>query len=253
MINPDSIQAFLDELEVGVMQLGRRFPKPEFVEVNGMPEWRHDEMSDLLLSYLKCVRSLSSLNAAVVLLRHGYVQEVGVLCRCVDEYCEDVLFLATPLGENGSVSQNQTRFVEEFFQEEFSADERGELESVPRHRVPRDKVRAAIARIEGLGINPHDAGRVFRTLGKAFSGYVHAAYVHIMELYGGPALGRAKFHVRGMLGTPRIAEWQANLSHNAYRFAIALEVVAKRSGDIGVMDFVRGARGRFEQGAGVEL
>jgi hypothetical protein len=104
-----------------VMKLERHFEPPTFVQIHGTLCFRHTKHDDLLIAHLKCVRSVSSLNACLLLLRHGYVQEIGVLCRCDEDNNQDVTFLATPLGKDGTPSENQQRLVREFFQEEFDA------------------------------------------------------------------------------------------------------------------------------------
>lgn len=246
----EQLAEFISQFECLVHRLSRHFERPTFVEVNGHPEFRHMERNDLLLSFLKCVRAASSLNASVVLLRSGYVQEVGALCRCVDEFCEDVLFLATPLGENGTYSTDQNRLVEEFYQEEFPEDPGPLMQPQARNRVPRDKVRAGIARIDGMPINRHDATQLHRALGRTFSGYVHGAYVHIMEMYGGPSLEQCRYHTSGMLGTPRIEQHTDLLANYVYRFAISAEVVARRCEDGEVITELEAARLRFEQATG---
>ena len=82
-----------------VESLGSSFPLPHVVEVNGMPVFRHQRKNDLLLSYLKLVKIASHQNAAIVLIRAGYVQEVYTLCRMIDEAIEDVYFMASPLDD----------------------------------------------------------------------------------------------------------------------------------------------------------
>jgi hypothetical protein len=203
------------------------------------------------MSYLKCIRAISSLNAAAVLLRSGYVQEVGALCRCVDEFCEDVLFLATPLGGDGEYAKAQQRLVEEYFQEEFTHEAGAMPKPASRDRVPREKIQAGIARVKGHPINPHDARQMHHTLGKSFSGYVHGAYVHTMELYGGPTLDQCAFHLNGMLGTPRIPEWTDALANYVYRTAMSLEIVAKRCEDAVVEKLLRQSRISFEESTGL--
>lgn len=245
------IAEFTSQLEGSVHRLARHFEPPRFVDVNGFPEFRHAQRDDLLLSFLKCIRAVSALNASVVLLRNGFVQEVGAQCRCIDEFCEDVLFLATPLGEDGRYSVEQSRLVEEFFQEEFPEDPGPLMQSQPRNRVPRDKVRAGIARIQGMPINPSDTNRLYRVLGRTFSGYVHGAYVHIMEMYGGPTLDRCRFHTSGMSGTPRVPQFTESLANYAYWVAAAAEIVARRCEDNEVKTELEVERVRFEETTGV--
>ncbi len=245
-ISMTSLGSLLNDLERSAQALAKHFTPPLLTEVNGNPAFRHEVTNDLLLSHLKCIRSSSSLNAAFALLQAGYVQEVGVLCRVVDEFCEDVIFLATPLGENGKYSGDQRRLVEEFFQEEFGDDPGPLMQGVPRHRVSRDKIRAGIARISGMPINRHDAAQIHRTIGKTLSGYVHGAYGHIMEMYGGPTLDNCRFHTSGMHAAPRLWEMCSALSDTAYRSALALETVARRCGDSSVAGDVRASRSQFE-------
>jgi len=42
---------------------------------------------------LKAVRVVSGLNAATVLLEAGYVVEIGVLFRTIDDYVDEILFI----------------------------------------------------------------------------------------------------------------------------------------------------------------
>lgn len=94
--------------------LAAEFEAPLLDQRGGFPAFRHKTKDDLLASFLKGVRISSALNATLVLLRAGYVQEVYALCRLIDEAGEDIEFLASPLGDNGS-STDQVRFVNEFF------------------------------------------------------------------------------------------------------------------------------------------
>jgi hypothetical protein len=237
----------LDELEASVLSLGGQFKAPVLVDLDGIQVFRHEDKNDLLLSWLKCVRAVSSLNASMELLELGYVQEIGTLCRCIDEFCQDVMFLATPLGDGGT-SEQQKRMVDEFFQEEFS-DYQVALASTDRNRVPRTKVISGITRIKGQPVNPNDAQRIHEVLNSTFSGYVHGAYPHIMEMYGVNRSG-GRYFTSGFLGTPRVAEWTEYLSNYLGRTMIVAEVVAKRCSDEVVLGKLRANRGKWESETG---
>lgn len=241
----------IDMTQRVVESLDRHFPQPEFVEVGKGYKFRHRHKDDLLLSYLKCVRSVSSLNACMVLLGQGYVQEMGVLCRCIEEHTEDVFFLVAPLGESGP-SEQQAQMVQDFFQEEFDVPESPFLSTQKRNRVPRPKVTAGIARINGNTLNPSDMQDMGRTLYKGFSGYVHGAYGHIMESYGS-TLGQPHYHMRGMSGTPRIQEWTNTLMSWVYRTMLAVECVCKRCDDPAATGAIQAARGSVENATGVGM
>ncbi len=210
-----------------IHRLDKYFESPIFVLIDGLPFFRHRTKSDLLVSYLKVLRALSSLRACIVLLEAGYVQEIGVLCRCIQDYCEDVLFLSNRQSD-GKQTEQQTRFVQEFFQEEFDNPRNPFASTQRRNQVPRQKVHAEIARLPHQPVNSSDAQELHRTIHKAFSGYVHGAYPHIMEIYGG---NPPKYCTAGMLCTPRIQEWTDNLVSYVLRLGVASTIVAKRCDD----------------------
>jgi hypothetical protein len=242
LVNLEYLKTSIAQLEGLVQELGSFFEKPTLVDIGDHKVFRHRVKNDLLMSYLKCVRAVSSLNAALVLLRNGYVQEVGTLCRCIQDFCDDVLFLATPLGEK-EPSADQRRLVEEFYQEDFDQPANPLVSIQKRDRVPRPKIQAGIARIQGHPINPSDATTLHRTIQQVFSGYVHGAYVHTMEMYGG---NPPKYHTSGMLHTPRVHEWERQLVNYIYRAVIAAEIVAKRVGATLSIENLRKFREAFE-------
>jgi hypothetical protein len=225
-MNFDQVRTGVAQITGFVSALAERFEPPTLVAISGRPFWRHMRQDNVLLAYLKCVRATSSLNACIVLLDHGYVQEVAALCRGIDEFMEDVAFVALALGPDDEPTEQQIRLATEFFQEEFDDidDPVGSAQS--RDRVPRRKVHAGIAR---LTADTHDVERIqdlARTLSQAMSGFVHGAYGHIMELYGG---NPPRFHVLGMTGTPKIAEWVEGLGNYVYRTMCGVETVTSRT------------------------
>lgn len=245
----DQLRDAIEQTKSVVEALDRHFIHPELVEIKGKLFFRHKKQNDLLLSQLKCIRAVSSLNACIVLLEHGFVQEIGTLCRCIDDFYQDVLFLASPLGESGP-SEQQKRLVEEFFQEEFDNIDNPLRSTQVRNRVPRSKVLAGIARMLGQPLNPNDAQEIQRTLQQGFSGYVHGAYVHIMEIYGG-SRENLHYHMKGLSGTPRISEWIDAFSNYVYRTMIAVEVVAMRCEDAAATKAIQTARMSLEEVTGL--
>ena len=231
----------VDAVEQEVLRLQSRFPPPTFVNLPGnIPAFRHDarECSDLLMSYLKCVRCVSMLRAGIVLMKNGFYQEVGILCRCLSESFEDVLFLAAPLGEDKKPSNAQIQLTEEFFQEEFADPSKPVASQQKRQRVPRDQVLAGIARINGGALNPSDAKLIARLLHMGFSGYVHGAYPHTMELFeakpdgrGLPDVASGQYYMSGGMPGTRTAEMLGALASRAHNTAVVVCIVGKRLND----------------------
>jgi hypothetical protein len=170
----------------------------------------------------KLTRVVSGLRAALALMRAGLYQELGVMFRVLDELVEDVTFLCQPL-RDGNVTDLHKEFLEYFFQEEFDPPDNPMASEQNRPTVPRRKIHAALARIPDSPMNPSAAAELHRTMSQAFSGFVHAASVHILEMYGGAP---PHYHLSGMLGTPRQTEYERGAAHYFYRGMVAVMYVS---------------------------
>jgi hypothetical protein len=235
----------LMKMEYTVHVLARRVPPPQRVPYKDSFVYRYIEKSIHQALVQKLARLVSTLQAARLLMEHGFVQEQASLQRVLDEIGEDIMFLAlgviydniTPLHQN---------YLDAFYEEEFDAGTA--LESTQkRPMVPRKKIRAYISRVEGAPIDPSREIELSRTLHKAYSGYVHAASPHIMDMYGG---NPPKFHMRGMRETPRHREHRADLWNYFYRSLIAFSIVAKSFRDEALFTAIRDFTGEFERLSG---
>ena len=145
--------------------------------------------------------------------------------RILDEIQEDVTFLSFGVIFKKWLKLHDD-YLAAFFEEEFDADTAMES-TQKRPMIPRKKIRAAIASLE-IGLDQSTGAEVTRTVSKVYSGYVHAASPHIMDMYGGNPL---RFHMRGMHGTPRHAEHRADLWNYFFRGIISFGFAAKAFGD----------------------
>lgn len=175
----------------------------------------------------KLARYISGLNAAAVLLHTGYVQEIGVLFRTLDEIQEDIFFLAVA-ETNGARTDRHEKYLEAFYAEAVFSRPRDSLDVKKPDLVPRKKVRAHTLNVLGAGINTSAAASAIESVSTAYSGYVHAASENVMEMYGG---NPPRFHLNGMAGTPRISEMHENADNYVYRGLMATIAVAKAFGD----------------------
>ena len=116
-----------------------------------------------------------------------------------------------------------------------------------RWEVSRQKIRAYIARAEGQAIDPSRAGEVSRTVSKAYSGYVHAASPHIMDMYGGKP---PRFQLRGMRGTPRQNEHRKDLWNSFYRGILVFAFAVKAFGDDELFSQISDFAAKFAEQAG---
>ncbi len=81
------------------------------------------------------------------------------------------------------------------------------------------------------------------------SGFVHGAYPHIMELYGGKP---PHFHLKGMLGTPIHESWIMQARHYYYRGIQALMLLSQAFQNETLATELMDLRKRFEKKTGLE-
>jgi len=215
----------LAHMEHTVHRLAKRVPQPQSVPYKDGFVFRHVEKTVHQALLQKLARLVSSLHATRLLMTHGFVQEQAALQRVLDELQEDVTFLASGVIFNKWTPLHDD-YLAAFFEEEFDAETA--IDSTQkRPMIPRKKIRAWISSVEG-GLDQSRGVEIARTISKAYSGYVHAASPHIMDIYGGnpPA-----FHMRGMLSTLRHVEHRADLWNYIYRAIIAFAFAVKAFGD----------------------
>jgi hypothetical protein len=202
--------------------LESKIEKPAFVSRGSYKVFRYKKQSIEAAVIQKLARIISGLHASLMLLSGGFVQELGVIFRTMDEFNEDILFLCQAI-RTGEVTELHRKYLEDFYQEEFDEPDNPFLSEQKRSTIPRRKIHAAIANIPETTLNPSDGKELYRTLSQAYSGYIHGASVHIMDMYGG---NPPRFHVAGMLNTPRIKESTADLWNYFYRGLISTMIVA---------------------------
>ena len=188
------------------------------------------------------------MRAALLLLRNGFVQEQAILHRIIDETNEDIIFLVYAV-TNDTVTDLHKQFLESFWEEEI--DESGNVMDSKQKRpmIPRQKIRAYLANIKGVELDPSRGVELSRTISKAYSGFVHGASPHIMDMYGG---NPPHFHTKGMLGTPRMEEHADDLWNYMYRSFLSHIAVAKALGAEKHVEILNQHLLRFERNAGVE-
>ena len=194
----------------------------------------------------KMARSISGLNAVGVLLTAGYVQEVGILFRTLDETHEDIAFLATAEA-NGAYTERHKRFLDAFYADAVFSRPEGSLDIPKPDLVPRKKVRAHTINTLGKGLNVSQAISASESISTAYSGYVHGASENIMDLYGGFP---AHFHVAGMRGTQRIATFAADAQNYIYRGLMSTIMCAKAFGDRALVDELYAFLAKYEEANG---
>jgi hypothetical protein len=233
-------------LESAFRTLEQKVPKPIRKPFRDSFVFRYEEQTVYQALIQKLARLLSGLHAASCLLEKGFVQEQGILQRTLDELREDIIFLVYGVTTD-KITELHKQYLSYFYEEEFDIPENPVKSSQKRGMVPRKKIRAYIARMEGSNLSPSDDIELSRTISKAYSGFVHGASPHIMDMYGGdPPI----FHVSGMLGTPRIEEYRNDLWNYYYRGLMSFLLVAIAFRDDELYKRLSDFQNKFERKSG---
>jgi len=175
----ETFERLLSLLQAVFRILETKLPSPVPTAVYGRIYPRHTEQSAHQAALQKLARYLSGLKALLILLSHRMLQEDGVIKRTLDELGEDILFLVMQPENSDEVALRQ-RYLSAFYQEEFDESVSPIDSTRTRDQIRRKKIRAYLERRQTPAIlnGKQAAGLVYQ----AYSGYVHAASPHLMEM-----------------------------------------------------------------------
>ena len=148
--------------------------KPQFVKLSFGMAFRYKEKNIYQAMIQKLARVQSSVRAARLLLNNGFVQEQSILHRTIDETNEDIMFLVYAV-TNDTITNLHKRFLEAFWEEEIDDSGTMMASRQKRHDDPKKKIRAYLAKIEGIDLESSTHLEAMRTIWKAYSGFVHGA------------------------------------------------------------------------------
>lgn len=234
----------LQRLGSAVRLIGDALPGPIVADVSGQKQFRYQEQTPYNAAFLKAIRVVSGLNACLFLLRGGFAQEIMVIIRTLDDFIAEIMFILEN-AQAGTLSKYQKKFLADFFREEFVNSNNPLLNEERRKTVPKQNIIASLARQMGSYANPSDLQKMFVVTNDALSGYVHGAYPHIMEMFGGSP---PQFHFEGMAGSPRIPMCIRQMKIYTHRAIMVFDILAKNLGSAELSEFLVEARDHFEKG-----
>ena len=217
----------VDAMTWAFRQMERALTPPQRVSHSKSFVFRYERKGIHEALLQKLARSISGLNTIAVLLNAGYVQEIGVLFRTLDEIHEDIFFLATA-ETNAAKTERHDQYLQAFYSEAIFSRPKESLDIPKPNTAPRKKIRAHTMNTLGQGVNTSRALAAGESIGTAYSGYVHAASENIMDMYGGDP---PHFHLTGMRGTPRVSAFAKDAENYIYRGLMATIAAAKAFGD----------------------
>jgi hypothetical protein len=235
----------LDVMDAAFRDFASALPKPRQVGDDETWAYRFKDQDIPHAVVLKLALIQSTLRAALVLHESGHLLQQAMLHRIVEEANQDVLFLSLAI-TNDTITPLHERYLAAFWAEEFEAsDPVGTHES--REMIPRKKINAYIARFTQSDGGPSRHVDLARLVTKMYSGFVHGASPHIMEIYVGSP---PSFRTRGLLGTHRMEEYEADLWNYMYRGLLSHIVAAKLFGASEHVESLLAHKRRFESLAG---
>lgn len=241
-------QQTLDNMEKSLRDLAARVPAPKLVPRGSAVSFRYQEQTIHQAIVQKLARIISGLYAARLLMTQGLFQEQAAVQRILDELGEDVWFLSLGVIKD-KLSPLHDEFLKAFYEEEYDKPGDALGSSQKRPMIARQKIRAWLSN-NGGGADPSTDIEILRTIHKTYSGFVHAASPHIMDMYGGEP---PRFHVSSMLGTPHVADHRDDLWNNFYRGIGSFSLAAKAFGADRLFESIRSYMREFAASAGQQF
>lgn len=239
----DIYQDALQRMDAALRAFSKMVPQPHRLSFGGNFAYRYTEKSIHQAIVQKLARVVSGLSAATLLLQNGFLQEHGAVQRMLDEFHEDIAFLSFA-AIDGVETELHKRYLDEFYAEEIEIPNSPINSLKKRGMIPRQKIRAYINNREEAGPDPSTGNAQLKTIDKAYSGYIHGASPHIMEMYDG---NPPRFHTMGMRYSPLFFDHAYDLWNYYYRSILAFGMAAKAFGHETVVSHVMTLLEEFEE------
>lgn len=205
------------------------------IEAVGDPTWvssktvfEYPDQSLKLVVVLKLVRAAQGIHAMDLLCRNGLFIDMGAIYRCVNDCIWEVYFLLEKYSEP---SENVQQFVKAFFAQ--TIDNHIASEEKP---VQTKKVHAAVVRSLTGGEQDEQIKTHLTNVYKTFSGYTHAGYAHIMQMFG--PLQEGSFNLSGIRSQQQVV-MHLQFVEEAYKSTLL--AVSEASGSFGLEELRREA------------
>ncbi len=125
---------------------------------------------------LKLIRSAQILYSMKLLCGKGLFVDLGVLYRCLSDCVSEIYFMLEKYPE---ISSTVEQFLKEFFSRTIDNHNISKESSVETKKIHSAMIRTLTKTQDSKNLDR--LKRIYKT----FSGYVHASYAHIMQMYGG--------------------------------------------------------------------
>lgn len=206
------------KLELLFRELEAMVPKPVKREYKDSFVYRYKEQSKEQAIVQKLARTISHLNAAILLAKCGYCYEQGMLQRMLDEDEQDIKVLTMSLIYNDHQPIHD-EYLNWFWFDSIAGDSEERYPGEPR----RQKIYSYLANGPAAGPNPHSHITALKALQRGYSGLVHGASSHILGLLDPRDM---RYSLHGMAGTPVARDHCADLWNCFFRTGLSIHAAA---------------------------
>lgn len=233
----DAVQFLEDSANAFCVKIGR----PKFIVEEGKERFKYSQPTPEILQVLKAVRVVSGLNAMLSLLEKGFVQEIGVLSRTIDDFLKEIYLIQEGI-EAGTFNKSAKRFIDQFFMDDMQTFEEYLAKGKPNW-VHRREIASSQVRFLGKFGNLEKIHRNFEFLDYLSNGYVHGGYPQIMELYiGGTNEG---FRMKGVHSSNRLRTFQGQIVYCVSQSFLPFAFIAKNLRLLGLFNTLKAKSKKF--------
>lgn len=220
----DVFDRIMNELNHTFRRLERQIAPPVEHEHNGGIVFRYVEQTPQQAMLQKFARVISGLHCCRLLLTNGFLQELGVIQRTLDDFVEDIMFFTYGV-INSDMTEHHKLYLRYHWMEESEGD------TGNRGQVPRKHIRSYVARHSGN--DPSSMISAGRAIYKGYSGFVHGSAEVIMDMC---TTDPPRYFLAGMLQSPLYDDHRVDLWNYMYRGFTASVFMARMFGDQALAD-----------------
>jgi hypothetical protein len=160
---------------------------PEWIDLKHVFEYPNQSVE--VVAVLKLIRAAQGIHALSLLCHSGLFVDMGAIYRCVGDCISEIYFLLEQYPEK---SNNVLKFLREFYSKTID----GHLAS-EEQPVLTKKIHNASIRLFTGSEQDERTKKILTNIYRTFSGYTHAGYSHIMQMFGG-SYPNLSFNISGI-------------------------------------------------------
>ena len=233
-------------LESAFRRIEKHVPNPIETTHGRRLVYRYSEQTIEAAIFLKFARVVSLTRGVLLLLDAGHVQEQCILQRSIEETNEDILFLCLAITQQKFTEKHED-FLREFWKENYADPDDPVGSRVPR-AFSRRGIRSFINRALGQD-NPSLADVTSRSVYEMYSGFLHGAAPHIVELFDER---RGHFLLDGISSQERFIDYILDAQNSLYRTLLSAAIVTKAFGLLEELAFIQSVIDQFTKEIGID-